>query len=58
MRRQREGRMLHRAGVATLDYILILCIIFPLVAFIVPTGRRMIALVFEMICVFVSWPFM
>lgn len=52
----RRGR--DRRGVATLDYILVLCIILPLAAFVIPTGRRMIALVFEMIAVLVSWPFM
>ena len=47
-----------RAGAATLDYILVLCLLLPLIAFIVPMGKRMISLTYEMICVMVSWPFM
>ena len=47
-----------RPGAATLDYILVLGIILPLVAFIVPAGKRIMALVYEMICVFVAWPFL
>jgi hypothetical protein len=51
----REGT---RSGVATLDYILILCVLFPLFAFIMPAGKRMIELSYEMICVMFAWPFM
>ena len=57
--RRKTGTIRHRrAGVSTVDYILILCIVFPLVAFIVPAGKRMIELVYEMICVLIAWPFM
>ena len=47
-----------RGGVSTLDYILVIGIILPLAAFVVPAGRRIIALVYEMITVLIAWPFM
>ena len=46
-----------RAGVASLDYVLILGVIFPLVVFIMWAGPRIMRLVYEMVCVLVSWPF-
>jgi hypothetical protein len=56
--RGRPRRLHPRAGVSTLDYILLLGIILPLVAFIVPAGKRIIELSYEMICTLVAWPFM
>lgn len=47
-----------RAGVSSLDYILVLCIVFPLAAFAVPAGKRIIQLSYEMICTLFAWPFM
>ena len=47
-----------RAGAATVDYILILCVVFPLAAFAIPMGKRIIELSYEMMCTMVSWPFM
>ncbi|MFP6762137.1 MAG: hypothetical protein VB858_00925 [Planctomycetaceae bacterium] len=48
-----------RAGaVSTLDYILGLCIVFPLIAFALPAGKRIIQLTYEMICVLIAWPFL
>lgn len=47
-----------RAGVASLDYVLILGVVLPLVAFVMWAGPRIIRLAYEMICVLVSWPFM
>ena len=47
-----------RRGAATLDYVLVLGVILPLVAFIMWIGPRIMQLVYEMICVMVSWPFM
>ncbi len=47
-----------RAGVATLDYVLVLCVILPLATIVIPTGMRMISLVYDMIAVIISWPFM
>ena len=47
-----------RRGAATLDYILVLGIILPLAAFVMTAGRRIAVLVYDMLCVFVSWPFL
>ncbi len=62
MRRiRREGqrdRLRRRAGVSSLDYILILGVVLPLVAFLMWAGPRIIELAYEMVCLLVSWPFM
>ncbi len=47
-----------RGGVAALDYVLVLGVILPAMAFIMWAGPRIIRLVNEMTCVLVSWPFM
>ncbi len=47
-----------RVGVASLDYVLVLGVIFPLAVFIMWIGPRIIRLAYEMVCVLVSWPFM
>jgi hypothetical protein len=47
-----------RRGAATLDYILVLGIVLPILAIVIPQGRRMMQLVFEMTCALISWPFM
>lgn len=47
-----------RAGLATLDYVLVLGVILPLAAFILWIGPRIIRLVYEMVCLLVSWPFL
>ena len=47
-----------RAGASTLDYILVLGVILPLVAFAIPTGKRIIQLSYEMVCTLVAWPMM
>jgi len=47
-----------RAGAATLDYVLVLGVILPMVAFVMWAGPRIIRLAYEMIAVLVSWPFM
>ncbi len=47
-----------RSGVSSLDYMLVLGIILPLAAFVIPNGKRMIQLVYEMTTVLISWPFM
>lgn len=47
-----------RAGVSTLDYILVLGVILPLLAFAIPTGKRIIQLTYEMVCTLVAWPMM
>jgi len=53
--RRATGR---REGVASLDYVLVLGVIFPLAVFIMWIGPRIIRLAYEMVCVLVSWPFM
>jgi hypothetical protein len=47
-----------RAGLASLDYVLILGVVLPMIAFIMWIGPRIIRLAYEMVCVLVSWPFM
>ncbi len=47
-----------RAGASTLDYILVLGVILPLVAFAIPAGKRIIQLSYEMVCTLVAWPMM
>lgn len=47
-----------RAGVSTLDYILVVGVILPLVAFAIPAGKRIIQLTYEMVCTLVAWPMM
>ena len=47
-----------RCGASSLDYVLILATMLPIVAFIITKGKKMMALVWEMLSVQVSWPFM
>jgi hypothetical protein len=59
---RRPARLSHspdpRRGAASLDYVLVLGVILPLVAFIMWVAPRIIRLAYEMVCVLVSWPFM
>lgn len=56
---RQNNRVEHRrAGAASLDYILVLGVIFPLAAIVVPTGKRIMALAYEMVCGLIAWPFM
>jgi hypothetical protein len=57
-RRKPSRAALRRAGAATLDYVLVLCVITPMAAFVMWAGPRMMRLAYEMVCVLVSWPFM
>jgi hypothetical protein len=47
-----------RRGAASLDYVLILGVILPMVAFIILRGREIMRLVYEFLCVMVAWPFL
>lgn len=47
-----------RAGLSSLDYVLVLGVILPLAAFVIPMGKRILQLVYEMITVLIAWPFM
>ena len=62
MRRSREHlsrrKSGDRSGLASLDYVLILAVILPMVTFIMWIGPRIMRLAYEMVCVLVSWPFM
>ncbi|MHB1036295.1 MAG: hypothetical protein ACYC35_25135 [Pirellulales bacterium] len=57
-RRRGSSAARRRAGASSVDYVLILGIVLPLVTFIMWIGPRMIRLVYEMTCVLISWPFM
>ena len=47
-----------RSGASTLDYVLLLCIVLPMAAFVMWAGPRIMNLVYEMSCVLISWPFL
>jgi len=47
-----------RRGIGSVDYVLILGVILPAVAFCLWAGPRIIRLVYEMASVLVGWPFM
>ena len=47
-----------RRGLASLDYVLILGVILPMVTFIIVNGRQIMRLVYEFLCVMVAWPFL
>jgi hypothetical protein len=51
-------RLRARRGVAVLDYVLVLGVILPLVAFVMWVAPRIMNLVYQMLSLFVSWPFM
>ena len=55
---RRGRRRTARQGLASLDYVLVLGVVLPLLAFILYVGPRIIRLAYEMVCVLVSWPFM
>ena len=46
-----------RRGVSSLDYVLLLAVTLPTVGFFLVKGKLAILMVYEMICVLVSWPF-
>ena len=54
----KKPRRRGHSGVAALDYVLVLGVILPLAAFLLWMGPRIMNLVYEMLTVFVSWPFM
>lgn len=57
-RPRRNRRQASRRGAATLDYVLVIGIVLPLAAFILKYAPRIMADVYEMTSVLVSWPFM
>jgi len=48
----------NRRGAATLDYVLLLGVVLPMIVFIMWAGPRIIHLAYEMVCVLIAWPFM
>jgi len=54
----RRGVAACRRGAASLDYVLILAVILPLVAMSIALSKQVMALAYEVLCVVVSWPFM
>jgi hypothetical protein len=57
-RRWSTSRVKARRGAAALDYVLVLGVVLPLVAFIMGVAPRMIERVYEMVCLLISWPWM
>ncbi|MFV0442426.1 MAG: hypothetical protein ACK5Q5_02520 [Planctomycetaceae bacterium] len=55
---QRGSSPVVRTGAAALDYILAIGIVLPLLAVVLPLGRKAMRLVYEMTATLVSWPFM
>ncbi len=47
-----------RRGAAMLDYVLVMGIVLPMIAFVLHIGPRIMNLVYEMTSVLISWPFM
>ena len=47
-----------RYGATAVDYVLGLGIVLPLLAVVLPAGRRIMQLVYEFTCTVVAWPFM
>jgi len=47
-----------RTGVAALDYVLVLCVVLPMAAFVMWAGPHIIRLAYDMVCVLITWPFM
>jgi hypothetical protein len=58
--RQREKRQKFnsRAGLASLDYVLILGVVLPMIVFLMWIGPRIMRLAYEMVSMLVAWPFM
>lgn len=55
---RRGARKARRRGaVSTLDYVLVLVVMLPMVVLVMFASPRMIRAVYEMLCVMISWPF-
>jgi hypothetical protein len=53
-----RGRAVRRRGAATLDYVLVLGAVLPMMAMSLYYSNKIMKLAYEMICVLVSWPLM
>jgi hypothetical protein len=56
--RRHRARTLRRLGAATLDYVLVLGAVLPMVAMAYYYSTRIIRAVYQMTCALVCWPFM
>ncbi|MFW6171183.1 MAG: hypothetical protein ACODAD_11890, partial [Planctomycetota bacterium] len=56
--RPAPGGARRRAGVASLDFVLAMGVILPMIAFVLWAAPRIMNLVYEMTSVLVSWPFL
>jgi len=54
---QRRSARAVRRGSATLDYVLVICIVLPLASFVFWAAPRILNRVFEMSSALISWPF-
>ena len=55
---RRGARRARRRGAAsTLDYVLVLVVMLPMVVLVMFAGPHMMRAVYEMLCVMISWPF-
>lgn len=54
----RSSESAARRGAATIDYVLGLGVVLPLLLIVIPAARRAMQLVFELACTLVAWPFM
>jgi len=55
--RRRAPRARRRGAVSTLDYVLVLVVMLPMVVLVMFAGPRMIRAAYEVLCVMISWPF-
>jgi hypothetical protein len=51
-------RFRRRAGAATIDYFLVVCIVLPLASLVLYFGPSAIRSVYDLMTVVVAWPFM
>jgi hypothetical protein len=47
-----------RGGASSVDYVLVLGVVLPLLGFIMWIGPLILRLAYEMVCVLVGWPFL
>ena len=57
VRQTRQARA-HRRGSATLDYALVLGAMMPMAGLALYYSSKMVKLVYQLTCAWVSWPFM
>ena len=56
-RRQAARRRARQGALSSLDYVLVLGVIFPMVLFIMKIAPMIIGYTYEMMFVLISWPF-